>query len=68
MQAFLVHGGWMIFPVIFCLASTVFLITNGAARTSRPRIGPVGHEQTLRAFFRQNDFAAADAFCRENPS
>lgn len=66
--AFFAHGGWMIVPIALCLASTLFLIMNGTARTSRERIGPLGHEQTMRALFRQNDFEGADTFCRANPS
>lgn len=58
----------MLVPIALCLLGTIFLITNGAARTSRPRIGPLGHEQTMKALFRQNDYAGADAFCRANPS
>lgn len=65
---FLAHGGWMLAPLALCLVATIFLITNGRGRTSRERIGPIGHEQTLRALFRQNDFAGASAFCQGNPS
>jgi biopolymer transport protein ExbB len=68
LSGLLIHGGWMLLPIALCLVATVFLIMNGTARTSRERIGPLGHEQSLRAFFRQNDFAAADMFCRENRS
>ena len=58
----------MTVPILVCLLATLFLITNGAARTSRERIGPLGHEQTVKALLRQNNPAAADKFCRENPS
>ena len=66
--AFLGNGGWMVFPIALCLIATVFLISNGTSRTSRQHIGPVGHQQTVKALLRQNDLAAADKFCRENPS
>ena len=66
--AFLGNGGWMLFPIGLCLVATIFLITNGTARTSRQHIGPVGHQQTVKALLRQNDLTAADKFCRENPS
>lgn len=65
---FLGNGGWMVFPITLCLIATVFLITNGTARTSREHIGLVGHQETVKALLRQNDFTAADQFCRENPS
>lgn len=68
MENILVHGGWMLLPIVCCLLTAVFLIFNGIARTSRDRIGPLGHEQTLRALFRQRDFAAAETFSRENRS
>jgi biopolymer transport protein ExbB len=66
--AFVGNGGWMLIPIAACLVATVFLITNGVTRTSREHIGPVGHEQTVKALLRQNDHAGADKFCRENPS
>ena len=66
--AFVGNGGWMLVPIALCLVATLFLITNGIARTSRDRIGPAGHEQTVKALLRQNDHAGADTFCRENPS
>lgn len=65
---FLGNGGWMVFPIALCLVATIFLISNGTTRTSREHIGPVGHQQTVKALLRQNDFPAADKFCRENPS
>ena len=65
---FVGNGGWMIVPIALCLVATVFLITNGTARTSRERIGPLGHEETVKALLRRNDHAGADTFCRENPS
>jgi biopolymer transport protein ExbB/TolQ len=65
---FICYGGWMIFPIALCLLGVCFLITDGVARTSRVRIGPMGHEQSLHALFRQRDYAAADAFCKANPS
>ena len=58
----------VLLPIVLCLLGTIALIVNSAARTSAERIGPLGHEETVRALFRQNDFAAADTFCRENPS
>jgi biopolymer transport protein ExbB len=66
--AFVGNGGWMMIPIALCLVATLFLITNGITRTSRDRIGPAGHEQTVKALLRQNDHAGADTFCRENPS
>ena len=66
--AFVGNGGWMLVPIALCLVATLFLIINGITRTSRERIGPVGHEQTVKALLRQNNHAGADTFCRENPS
>jgi biopolymer transport protein ExbB len=66
--AFVGNGGWMLIPIAACLVAAAFLITNGIKRTSREHIGPIGHEQTLKALLRQNDHAGADTFCRENPS
>ena len=58
----------VLLPIVLCLLGTIALIVNSTTRTSAERIGPLGHEETVRALFRQNDFAAADTFCRENPS
>ena len=63
-----VPNGGVLLPIILCFLGTIALIVNSAERTSRERIGPIGHEETVRALFRQSDFAAADTFCRENPS
>ena len=68
LMAFLGNGGWMLIPIALCMLATVFLITNGTTRTSRDKIGPLGHEQTVKALLRQNDLEAADKFCAENPS
>ena len=66
--AFVGNGGWMLIPIALCLVATAFLIINGITRTSRERIGPAGHEQTVKALLRQNNHESADTFCRENPS
>ena len=66
--AFLGNGGWMLAPIALCLGATIFVIMSARTRTSRDRIGPAGHEQTIKALLRQNDLTAADTFCRENPS
>ncbi len=68
LSAFLPHGGWVVLPIVFCLVVTLIWIATGVARTSLIRIGPRGHEETLRALFRQKDFAGADAFCQANTS
>ncbi len=62
------NGGWFVLPILLCLGGTIWLIVTSTARMSRPRIGLLGHEETVRALFRQSDFAGADTFCREHPS
>ncbi len=64
----LAHGVWIVLPILLCLVATVLLILNGFSRTTRDRIGSLGHEQTLRALFRQTKFPEAEAFCQTNPS
>ncbi|MEO5721285.1 MAG: MotA/TolQ/ExbB proton channel family protein [Chthoniobacterales bacterium] len=58
----------MVVPIILGLIGTILLIVNSATRTSAQRIGPLGDEETVRALFRQSDFAGADDFCRTHPS
>lgn len=67
-SAFLPESGWVVLPIVICLLGTIFLIYTAVARMRPERIGPVGHEETVRALLRQGDFAGADAFCRTHPS
>ena len=62
------EGGWVMVPLGLCSIATLYLIGDGVMRTSRKRVAPAGHEQTVKALFRQGDYVAAYNFCKENPS
>ncbi len=62
------EGGWVMFPVDLCSVATLYLIGDGVLRTSRKRVAPAGHEQSVKALFRQGDYVGAFNFCKENPS
>lgn len=65
---YLAHGGWAMLPIGICFGTTIFLIYDGKIRTSRARVAPAGPEQSVKALFRQGDYAGAYNFCKENPS
>lgn len=67
-SALLPQSGWVVLPIVVCLLGTIFLIYSSVVRMRPERIGPAGHEETVRALFRQGDFAGADKFCRTTPS
>src|SRR3712207_963853 len=62
------EGGWVMVPIGLCSVLTLYLIGDGVLRTSRKRVAPAGHEQSVKALFRQGDYVAAYNFCKENPS
>lgn len=62
------EGGWVMFPIGLCSVATLYLIGDGVLRTSRKRVAPPGHEQSVKALFRQGDYVSAYNFCKENPS
>ncbi len=61
-------GGWALIPIGLCSVAVIYLIRGGILGTSRTRIAPTGHEQTVKALFRQGDYVSAYAYCRENSS
>jgi biopolymer transport protein ExbB len=62
------EGGWVMVPLGLCSVATLYLIGDGVLRTSRKRVAPAGHEQTVKALFRQGDYVGAYNYCKENPS
>ena len=62
------EGGWVMFPIGLCSVATLYLIGDGVIRTSRKRVAPPGHEQSVKALFRQGDYVGAYNYCKENPS
>ncbi|MDQ6655721.1 MAG: MotA/TolQ/ExbB proton channel family protein [Verrucomicrobiota bacterium] len=62
------EGGWVMVPIFLCSIATVYLIGDGFIRTSAAKIAPPGHEQTVKALFRQGDYVGAYNYCKENPS
>lgn len=55
-------------PIALCAVAALYFIGDGILRTSRRRIAPAGHEQSVKALFRQGDYTSAHKYCRENPS
>lgn len=64
----LVEGGWVMIPLGICSVVTLYLIGDGVLRTSRKRVAPPAHEQSVKALFRQGDYVGAYNYCKENPS
>jgi biopolymer transport protein ExbB len=62
------EGGWVMVPLGLCSVLTLYLIGDGVMRTSRKRVAPAAHEQTVKALFRQGDYVGAYNYCKENPS
>jgi biopolymer transport protein ExbB len=62
------EGGWVMIPIGLCSIATIYLIGDGVLRTSRKRVAPPAHEQSVKALFRQGDYVGAYNFCKENPS
>lgn len=62
------EGGWVMIPIGLCSVATLYLIGDGILRTSRKRVAPPAHEQSVKALFRQGDYVGAYNFCKENPS
>ena len=62
------EGGWVMVPLALCSVATLYLIGDGVLRTSRNRVAPPAHEQTVKALFRQGDYVGAYNYCKENPS
>ena len=62
------EGGWVMVPIGLCSIATLYLIGDGVLRTGRNRVAPLGHEESVKALFRQGDYVGAFNFCKENPS
>jgi biopolymer transport protein ExbB len=62
------EGGWVMVPIGLCSVATLYLIGDGMMRTSRTRVAPPAHEESVKALFRQGDYVGAYNFCKENPS
>ena len=62
------EGGWVMVPIGLCSIATLYLIGDGVLRTGRKRVAPLGHEESVKALFRQGDYVGAFNFCKENPS
>ncbi|CAN5604686.1 hypothetical protein BH18VER1_BH18VER1_06690 [soil metagenome] len=62
------EGGWVMIPIGLCSVATLYLIADGFVRTGRTKIAPAGHEQTVKALFRQGDYVGAYNYCKENSS
>jgi biopolymer transport protein ExbB len=62
------EGGWVMIPLALCSVATLYLIGDGIMRTSKKRVAPAAHEQTVKALFRQGDYVGAYNYCKENPS
>jgi biopolymer transport protein ExbB len=62
------EGGWVMVPIALCSVATLYLIGDGILRTSRKRVAPIAHEESVKALFRQGDYVGAYNFCKENPS
>ncbi len=62
------EGGWVMVPIGLCSVATLYLIGDGVLRTSRKRVAPAAHEQSVKALFRQGDYVGAYNYCKENRS
>lgn len=64
----LVEGGWVMIPIGLCSLATLYLIGDGASRTSRKRIAPERHVTALKDLFRSGDYVGAFNYCKAHPS
>jgi biopolymer transport protein ExbB len=62
------QGGWVMVPIALCSIATLYLIGDGVLRTSRARLAPPEHEQSVKTLFRQGDYVGAYNYCKEHPS
>jgi biopolymer transport protein ExbB len=62
------EGGWVMFPIGLCSIFTLYLIADGAVRTSAKRVVPGVHLDAVKSFFREGDYVGAYEYCRDNPS
>src|SRR3954469_7567139 len=62
------EGGWVMVPIALCSVATLYLIGDGIIRTSRKRVAPAAHEESVKALFRQGDYVGPYNFCKETPS
>ncbi len=62
------EGGWVMWPILICSIGTVYLVWEGVNRTAVKKVAPPEHEEALKNFFRQGDYAGAFDFCKQNPS
>ncbi|MGH8047206.1 MAG: MotA/TolQ/ExbB proton channel family protein [Chthoniobacterales bacterium] len=62
------EGGWIMFPIGAVSILAVYLICDGAVRTSRNKVMPPEQVEAVKNFFRPGDYVGAYNYCRENPS
>lgn len=62
------EGGWVMIPIGLCSVFTVYLIGDGIIRTSRKKVAPPDHEESLKNFFRSGDYVGAYNYSKANPS
>ena len=55
-------------PIGLCSLATLYLIGDGASRTSRKRIAPERHVAALKNLFRSGDYVGAYKYCKSHPS
>lgn len=63
----LVHGGWVMIPLAGFSIAMVWLIIDGAQRSSLKRMMPESEVERARNFFRAGDYVAAYQACTDNP-
>lgn len=62
------EGGWVMVPIGLCSVATLYLIGDGVLRTSRKKVAPREHEESVKALFRQGDYVGAYNYCKERRS
>lgn len=63
----LVLGGWIMIPLAGFSVAMVWLIIDGAQRSSLKRMMPESEVEKARNFFRSGDYVAAYQSCTDNP-
>lgn len=64
----LAEGGWVMWPIAACSVFTLYLIGDGAIRTSAKRTAPPAHKDAVKTLFQQGDYVGAYQYCKANPS
>ena len=62
------EGGWVMVPIGILSVLTLYLIVDGALRTSVKKALPEQHVEAVKSAFRQGDYMAAYNYCKANPS